>query len=462
MLLRTARLLTLLLASATGLAAPARAQTLPSDAQIERILQTRVDSARAVGIVVGIVENGQRRFISAGSAGAGRTPLSEHTLFEIGSISKVFTGLLLAEAARRGEVRLDQPVAELLPRGARVPARDGQQITLAQLSTHRSGLPRLPSNLTPPDPADPYAAYGTDDLLAFLASHQLEHVPGTHSEYSNVGVGLLGVVLARRAGTSWEELVHRRITGPLGMRESFVTIPPRAESRFSAGHSVTMEPVPYWNADAIAGAGALRSTAADMLTFLEAGLAAGSGPLGEAMAMTLDPRAPSAAANARMGLGWIIRDLSGRTIATHGGGTGGFATVIAMDPARRLGVVVLSNAAVPVDDILLHLLNPSLPLRMPPVPLRIAEVTLTREQLDRVVGEYALSPAFSVTVTREGDALWAQATGQQRLRLYASAPDRFFLREVAAEVHFHFEGDGPAVAATLHQGGAAQRGERVR
>jgi serine-type D-Ala-D-Ala carboxypeptidase/endopeptidase len=462
MLLRSARPLLLLLAIALAFAAPAGAQGVPSDEAIREILQTRVDSARAVGIVVGVVENGQRRYVAAGAAGEGRQPLDEHTLFEIGSITKVFNALLLADAVVRGEARLDQPVAGLLPAGTRVPSREGEEITLRKLATHRSGLPRLPSPFIPADPEDPYADYGADDLIAFLAAHELEHTPGMRGEYSNLGAGLLGFALAHRAGTSWEALARERVLAPLGMRETFQQVPPEAQPRFSQGFSNRLEPVSYWNVDALAGAGALRSTAADMLTFLEAGLAAGSGPLGRAMALSQEAHAPIEGSSAMMGLGWQIRSLRGSTVHMHGGGTGGFAAVAALDRERGVGVVVLSNAAVPVDDILLHLLAPEMPPRMPPVPVRRTEIALPAAQLDRVVGRYMLMPTFHIEVTREGDALFGQATGQQRFRLYPASPERFFVREVDAEMEFHFEGDGPAVAATLHQGGAAQRLTRVQ
>ncbi|MDQ3607277.1 MAG: beta-lactamase family protein, partial [Gemmatimonadota bacterium] len=250
---------------------PTHAQTIASDSTVRSILKVRVESGRAPGIVVGILENGQRRYVAYGSAGPGRGPLDEHTLFEIGSISKTFTGLLLADAVVRGEVRLDQPVVELLPAGTVIPARADRPITLEQLATHRSGLPRLPTNMAPANPADPYADYDEARLYAFLAAYTPPRSPGDSAEYSNLGAGLLGHALVRRSGApSWGALVERRTTGPLGMRETFVDVPPAAIERLAAGHDAGMDTVPPWHLDVLAGAGALRSTAADMLTYLAA------------------------------------------------------------------------------------------------------------------------------------------------------------------------------------------------
>lgn len=438
---------------------PAHAQALPSDSAIRAILKTRVDSGRARGIAVGILENGQRRFISYGSAGPGRAPLDEHTIFEIGSISKTFTALLLAEAVTRGEVRLDQPVAELLPKGTTVPSRNGREITLAELSTHRSGLPRLPTNLSPANPDDPYADYDAKKLYAFLASYQLPRAPGDSAEYSNLGAGLLGHALTLRAGApSWGALVESRITKPLGMRETFVDVPAKLHARVSAGHDARMDSVPAWHLDALAGAGALRSTANDMLTYLAAESDTLHGPLAGAIGLGRAPRA--AFGRDSIGLAWIIHSVGDHRIWWHNGGTGGFRSFVAFDPTRRVAVVVLSNASVEVDDIGMHLTDPTSPLRMPPVPVKRTAISLNPAQLDRVVGDYQLAPSFVLHVTREGDAVYLQATGQQKLRLWATSPDHFFLKEVDAQLVFDLGDGGPAKSATLLQNGASQTAPR--
>lgn len=430
----------------------AAAQGVHADSAILTILRTRVDSGRAPAIVVGIIEHGKRRYVSYGSAGEGRTPLDAHTLFEIGSISKTFTGLLLADAVTRGEVRLDEPVTELLPAGTTVPSRDGKPVTLLQLSTHRSGLPRLPTNMAPADVADPYADYDTKRLYEFLASYTLTRAPGERAEYSNLGGGLLGHALTRKAGmTSWGELVARRVTGPLGMQETFVDVPPQLMERLSTGHDERMMPAKPWRFDALAGAGALRSSAADMLTYLAAELDTASGPLAKAIAMGRVPRAEFAPGSS-IALAWMVSGSPVAPIWWHNGGTGGFRSFVAFDPARQVGVVVLANSAISVDDIGMHLMYPLAPLVMPILPPRV-KVAVPAATLDRLVGEYVLSPAMSIRITREGDALFAQATGQGRFPLTATGTNRFVFPPSGVDLTFDLPETGLASQLTLRQGG---------
>lgn len=438
---------------------PAQGQAVPSDAEVRAILKERVDSARAPGIVVGILENGRRRYISFGSAGAGRAPIDEHTLFEIGSISKTFTGLLLADAVIRGEVRLDQPVSQLFPTGTTIPTRDGKVITLEHLSTHRSGLPRLPTNLAPANRADPYANYDVQRLTAFLAACVLSRAPGDSAEYSNLGAGLLGQALALRASSpSWGALVERRITTPLGMRETFVDVPAALVSRMATGHDERIVPVSGWHFDALAGAGALRSTGADMLRYLAAELDSASGPLVNAVVLGRTPRADFSPGT-RIALGWMVSGPPSHPVWWHDGATGGFRSFAAFDPARHVAIIVLANSANAIDDIGRHLMNPQAPLVMPILPPRVA-LTLSSAALDRLVGEYQLTPALVLTVTRDGDALFAQAPGQARFPLTATASNRFVFPATGIEMVFDLGEAGPARQLTFRQGGGTISGPR--
>lgn len=160
--------------------------------RLERIVHDRVDSGRSAGIVAGMVfADGSTRVLAYGDAGRGRR-LDKRSVFEIGSITKTFTATLLADMAERGEVRLTDPVARLLPPEVTVPSRGGRQITLLDLATQTSGLPRLSTNLAITEPGNPYADYTVDQLYAFLNGYTLTRDPGAQFEYSNVGVGLLG------------------------------------------------------------------------------------------------------------------------------------------------------------------------------------------------------------------------------------------------------------------------------
>jgi CubicO group peptidase (beta-lactamase class C family) len=436
------------------------AQSLPSDSEIRALIRPRVDSGVTAGIVVGVLQDGHRRFVAYGSAGPGRAPLDEHTLFEIGSISKTFSGVLLADAVVRGEVKIDAPVASVLPTGTVVPSRDGRQITLEELATHTSALPRLPDNLTPASAQDPYADYDARRLYAFLAVYKLPRAPGESVEYSNLGGGLLGHALTLCARSpDWGALVAQRITGPLGMRETYVSVPADARARLSVGHDAALDSVPAWNFDVLAGAGALRSSAADLLTWLEAQLDTANGPIARAVAMARTPRTP-ANSGSRIALGWIVGGSSAHPIWWHNGGTGGFRSFAAFDPSRKAAIVVLSNSSQTVDDIGAHLFNPAMPVMLPARPPRNT-VALTSAAMDRVVGAYPLTRGFVLAITREGDSLYVQATGQPKLRLVALADNHFIALSANAELVFDISEPGAAKHVTLRQNGAMVTAPRL-
>jgi serine-type D-Ala-D-Ala carboxypeptidase/endopeptidase len=352
---------TLLFACAALSGAPVAGQaSFPADSIIQRLVDERVADGRAAGIVLGILDPHGTRFFTAGHSGTAR-PLDRNSLFEIGSITKVFTGTLLADMSLRGEVSLDDPVATLLPEGVRVPSHEHGPITLGSLAMQNSGLPRLPNNMRPANMLNPYADYDEDRLYEFLSGHQLRRAPGAQFEYSNLGYGLLGHALARKAGTSYEELVRERILAPLGMAETAATITPELESLLVSGHNALGEPVPHWDLSVLAGAGALRSSAEDMLKFATAALRAG--PLHEALALAMQPRVPAGQPALSVGLGWVSLGVGADTIVMHNGGTGGFRTFLGITPASGRAVILLTNSGgIGSDDLALHLLNPARPL----------------------------------------------------------------------------------------------------
>src|SRR5262245_43489768 len=242
-----------------------------STEEIREILIKRVyQRKQAVGIVAGVIEPNGRRVVSYGKLANGdpRT-LDGDTIFEIGSVTKVFTALVLADMVNRKEVSLDDPAAKYLPENVRMPERSGKPITLLDLATHTSGLPAIP-NLKPKDPGNPYTDYSVDDLYQFLSGYELSRDPGSEFEYSNLGAGLLGHVLAYCAGTDYESLIRSRITEPLGMPDTSITLSASMKQRMATGHSLALAPVANWDLPVLPGAGALRSSANDMLTFLSA------------------------------------------------------------------------------------------------------------------------------------------------------------------------------------------------
>jgi len=435
----------------------ADAWTLLSDAEIGEILDQRIAQRPGEAIVVGVINAHGRRITARGPARA-------DTLFEIGSITKVFTGLLLADMAARGEVGLDDPVAKYLPAGWTLPVR-GRPITLLDLATHRSGLPRLPLNLPFADEGNPYADYTPALMRDFLKTWVPDREPGATYEYSNLGVALLGQILAKRTGTDYATLVHRRITGPLHMDDTRMRRAGGDMRRQATPHDEFLRPVAPWDDSVMAPAGGLRSDAGDMLDLLAANLGLQPTPLKLAMDAMQVIRAEGDSPDTAMGIAWMVRTTPIGRIVTHGGATGGYLTRIAFDPVQRRGVVVLSNAMTQpgVDDIALHLLTGS-PIVVAPPP---AKPPLTRPVyaippagLDRFVGRYRLAPDQVITVFRSKDRLMIQLTGQQALPLRASGPLAFFGTIVPFDLVFRDVG-GTIDAVTLRQNGEETVATRI-
>jgi CubicO group peptidase (beta-lactamase class C family) len=287
-------------------------------------------------------------------------------VFEIGSITKVFTSLLLAIAAERGELGVDDPLVEHLPRGTRVPMREGRPIRLVDLATHRSGLPRLPPGfllyaLRHRD--DPYARLSTEDVLAALGKTRPRVAAGERFRYSNYGAGVLGIALAHAAATDYEALVRERITTPLGLRDTVITLSEDHRTRLAAGTKWRGGPAGLWAFPGLTGAGALRSTAADLLTFVRAQV--GTLPnvpeeLSAAIRSSHQARAAGGrlAPGMRIALGWLLVGIGRQKdqVVMRNGGTGGYRSFAGWAPDGRHGVVALSANVRSVDGIASRLL----------------------------------------------------------------------------------------------------------
>jgi D-alanyl-D-alanine-carboxypeptidase/D-alanyl-D-alanine-endopeptidase len=310
---------------------------------------------RHVGVAVGVLQGGRSWVVGTGTAGPDRpTPPAANTIFEIGSVTKVFTAVLLAGMVEDGLLELDDTVQKHLPTGVEMPVR-GRPVTLADLATHTAGLPRLPHGFflrSARHRRNPYAGFTVDDLYAGLPATRLRRAPGDRPRYSNLGYGLLGQVLALRAGCDYEQLVQSRICRPLELEDTHVSVPAAAYERFAQGHDRRGRPVPHWDVPALAGAGALRSTVSDLLAFLRLQLGEGEPSLARAAALTHAPRARHRHGLA-VGLGWTRLPLLGteHELLFHNGGTGGFRSFAGFVPAAHIAVVVLSNSARSVDAL---------------------------------------------------------------------------------------------------------------
>lgn len=431
---------TMLVVAALTVAAPqptSAQQHFPDDAAIQVMLDHLVADGGIPGIAFGIIEaDGTARMLTAGT---GITPRS---VFEIGSVNKTFTGALLAVMVASGDVALEDPVAAYLPDSVRVPSRNGREITLLDLATHTSGLPRLPTNHIPADMADPYADYTVEKLYAFLSSHELRRDPGAEYEYSNLGYGLLSHALAQAAGMPFTELLRERVLGPLGMDMTGYALEGEIAAEMVDGHNANGDVVAHWfTTEAIQGAGGLRSNLEDMLAYLRANMGEPTSALERALRDAHETHRPAGEGAGEVGLAWMTRVYEGRRIISHNGATGGFNTSMAFAPDLGVGYVMLASRN-PSDDLGMDMLVLG-PAIDDPV------VDIAANVLDRYIGAYG-TPAQPVTVQRETDGtLTLRTPGNVPFRMYGDSDTSFYLKRVPWRVAFADAADGAASALAL-------------
>lgn len=312
--------------------------------------------ATGSGVTIGVVEHGVRRILCYGTA-------RPDSIFEIGSITKTFTGLMLSQMGAQGKVQLDEPVRELLPPGT-VAKPAGQEITLLDLATLQSGLPPMPDNIDLTDLDNPYASYHAAELFAYLRKHGVANPTRASSQFGSLGFGLLGVALANRAGTSYDVLLKDEIADPLGLKDTTIALSPEQKLRLIPGHDQFRGPAKPWDSDALAGAVAIRSTAGDLLAYLEANLhpealsLAAASPnaatLSTAIGHTLQPQS-EVLPGMRSALGWLYQPATGNF--WHNGATAAYSSYAFFNPKGDYAAVVLLNASPGVNGSFVEVLG---------------------------------------------------------------------------------------------------------
>ena len=438
--------LALLALLAVGACMGAQPALLP--ARVNKTIHERVAAGEYPALVIAVVDGDRSGVYGFGKLDNGKVPDAD-TVFEIGSITKTFTATLLAKGALDGQFKLDAPIATLLP-GFNIPSRNGKTISLENLATHRSGLPRMPTNFAPENENDPFADYDGAKLKAFLSGYKLPRDPDSYYEYSNVGAGLLGYAMAQNAGIGYDALLHAQIFDPLGMHASDDALSDRMGAHLASGHDESSKRVANWNFDALAGAGAIKSSGADMLIFLKANMGLMRTPLYPAMQFAQQPRAsaPAIQPDDRIGLVWMTLHGTHGDVIWHNGETDGYHSFIGFTADHRHGVLVLTNTSLSVDDLGFATLRPDAKLAATHKSIPIAA---TAE--DEYVGSYQRKMRNMLKIFRTGDQLYAQGSGQDPFPIYASARDEFFAR--VADVGFSFRRDDihTIKALVLHQDG---------
>jgi D-alanyl-D-alanine-carboxypeptidase/D-alanyl-D-alanine-endopeptidase len=427
----------------------AHAQTVDWKSRIDEIAQQRIADERNVGIAIGVIKDGETWIRGYGSVRVGdsASPTAD-TIFEIGSISKVFTGLALGQLAVTGKLSLEDPLEKHLPELSSLPAG---RITFRELTTHTSGLPRLPSNLNPQDLQNPYKDYHLANLLLFLKSFQFAQ-PGPFSfDYSNLGAGLLGYALSRVAGMDYDALIRDFIVRPLSMKDTGVALTAAQLQKTAQGYTSGLDAAPLWDLAILAGAGGMRSSLEDLLVFLKANLSPDSTPLSAAIRMSHQGLEP--ALGGRVGLGWFLDGADEDAMVWHNGRTGGFHSLVAFKPKERAGIVMLTNTASSMACLSALVFGKDCEPKK--------EFIHSDAQLRSFVGEYQLTANTPLNVTRSSNSLLVQVTGQGKLRMIAESEGRFDVEEGLAQIAFQKNAAGAVDRLLLIEDGSEYLAKKV-
>jgi CubicO group peptidase (beta-lactamase class C family) len=427
--------------------------------EVKDSVKRRVQAAETVGLVVGIINDaGRRDYFCHGTVGLDDdSPVNEHSIYEIGSISKVFTCTALAEMVLQKTLSLDDPVEKHLPSGVTMPSRSGMEITLKHLANHTSALPRMPSNFKMSDPNNPYANYTVQHMYDFLSQCTLKRDIGSKYEYSNLGMGLLGHILGLKAGMSYEALIVERISKALGMESTVITLTPAQERKLAKPHNAKGE-VYLWDLPAMAGAGAIRSSADDMLTFLYANMGLMKSNLLPAMQIAHETTTETGSKGMTVGLGWHIRDNGKTRIVWHNGGTGGFRTFAGFVKETKMGVVVLSNMNISADDIGFHVLDNSYDLKKVNVAAKVPP-----QILDTFEGEYKIADSGKVyTLKRRGGQLVALTGDEKPFFLFPKSETEFKIKFSPLSVLFTMDKTGKVADMIMKKPGEKKVAKKIR
>ena len=435
------------------------------DADIARLIRFRIEKQhRGTGAVVGVLRAAGPTIVAYGpTAMHGRQAMGGSTIFEAASLTKVFTALLLADAATRREAALDDPLSAYVPPGIRVPSFGKDVITLTDLATHTAGLPLRPDNIhAAPDAPNKYAGYTLAQLYAGLPDYKLTRPPGSKFEYSNVGFALLGQGLGLRQRASYADLLRERVLDPLGLRDTALDVSPSARRRMAQGYDIDLKPVSPSDEGALSPAGGLHATADDLLRFLALFLnQEGRVGLPKAARLMLTIDRPGEDKDTRMALGWRRTTTHGETYYWSNGSGDGSRTFMGFNPRRGIAVAALINASSGegVDDIGRHVLDPAQAADLK-IPKAHHQITLPPTALDHFLGTYEYAPDDRIEITRGVTGLIA-GSGPGQFVIYPEAPTRFFAKIADLEFDFGPLTPAPPPLLNLHQDGQVYTYRRV-
>ena len=419
---------------------------LPSE--VVEVIQKRISNGVTPSVAIALIDSSGTYYFNFGKTEKGGKYVDENTIYEIGSISKVFTGVLLAQQILDGDLSMDDEINELLPDSIRVPFIGETEITIGSLTDHTSGLPRMPNNFTPANPNNPYADYSINQMYQFISSYQPTREVGSEYEYSNLAQGLLGHLLAKHKNMSYEKLMIQVIADPLEMYDTRIEFTEGMKENLALGHSGG-KVVENWDIPTLAGAGAIRSSTIDMARFISANLGYINIPVTDAMKLSHKVRHDKAGTMS-VAMAWHIKKGANGDVIWHNGGTGGYRAFTGFVKDTGKGVVLLTNSSYSSDDIGFHLLDPESELANH--KFKEDAVDLEENIISKYVGVYELQSDFTITISKVGKQLYGQGTGQDKFKIYAENDTLFFINGDAAKLSFRIK-DNTVKSLVLLQGG---------
>jgi CubicO group peptidase (beta-lactamase class C family) len=326
------------------------------DSLVEVSVKDYMSNEVNCGLSMAVLKNGQIRYYNYGEIKRDAKQLpTPATIYEIGSISKTFTGLLLSKAIEDGKLKLSDDIRNYLPATCKQLQAGKQTITIQHLATHTSGIPGLPDDLMKGkayNELNPYAHYTKEQVFAFLSKVKIDEIPGKKFDYSNLGMGLLGIILCDVYKKDYETLVQEIIAKPMQMNLVKLNLKPEEENRFAEGYNERGEATPHWDLGTLPGAGGLRSTSESMMQYIQTNMNTNKGFIPDAHQILFEKERDL------VGMAWMIRKLkNGNTLVWHNGGTYGFSSFAGFVKEAECAVVILSNSGVGVDTVALGILK---------------------------------------------------------------------------------------------------------
>ncbi|NGX56597.1 MAG: D-alanyl-D-alanine-carboxypeptidase/endopeptidase AmpH [Candidatus Anoxychlamydiales bacterium] len=430
--------------------------------EIQSLIDKSIEEGHSQGMVIGIISKDKTIFYKNGKLGINNDKLmDENTIFETGSITKIFTSLLLAIMVRDGDVRMDDPVEKFMPPHVRTPSYLGQKITLANLATHTAGFPYLPDNFYPNDLYNPFCKYSYEEFYTYLSNYELKYAPGSKYQYSNVCIGFLCHALTLSSQKNFEELLIEKITSKLDMNDTRVKFTDDMLQRYADAH-IRDKKVPHWGISTFEGNGALKSSAKDLARFIEANLGYYKSDLFDVLQTALIDRCPQDLPYLDVGLEWNIAYKYNPEIIYHGGIVGGQQVFVGFCPQREIGVVIVSNSSANISDIGKHVLNKKWHLNE-----YRQQATLMPLMLYKFIGDYKNDEGerdIKISMLDLGhlSTLMFKTGYYPAVKLYPSSDYDFFLKVMPVNVKFSYDENNNITGLTVDHDGKIFNYKKVK